>query len=77
MRTYPLTIENPCSQWCSRTAPSPFSDLDIDSEAGLGLNVQAAYRFVAGFQGGVEVSPSFYDGLNVISTSFLIGYQWD
>jgi hypothetical protein len=57
--------------------PSPFSDLDIDSEAGFGVNLQGAYRFVAGLQAGLEIAPSFYDGLNVISTSFLLGYQWD
>ncbi len=56
---------------------SVYNDDDSDSETGLALTGRASYRFAGSWQGMIAVTPSFYDGATVTSTSFLAAYQWD
>ena len=53
------------------------SDSDTDPETGLAITGRASYRFVGSWQAMLAITPSFYDGATVTSTSFLAAYQWD
>ena len=48
-----------------------------NSEKGPAITGRASYRFAGSWQGMLAITPSFYDGGTVTSTSFLVAYQWD
>jgi len=57
--------------------PNFASDLNIDSKSGFAINARGTYRFSGGWQGSLELMPAFYNGFTVMSSSLLVGYQWD
>lgn len=57
--------------------PSAFGDSEIDPETGFAITGRGTYRLAGGWQGSLELTPSFYDSATITGTALLIGYQWD
>jgi hypothetical protein len=49
----------------------------VDDETGPAIMGRASYRIAGSWQAMLSLTPSFYDGATVTSTSFLVAYQWD
>lgn len=59
---------------------SLLASIDTDGgtdDKGPAITARGSYRFAGSWQGMLVVTPSFYEDATVMSTSFLVAYQWD